>query len=306
MHATPRDFTGSKNPPTCSSVCPTTAAFATRQPTGSNAKFDHTLYTNYPLTGMHATIALRAVPHQQQLRVNAHGVLLMPQGRLHRSDDSQSRNVPVSPPIALCATPQAAGVHPSFNHSTAVFPLTGAHITVQCALCHVNNNYTTVPTDCDACHPTDYNGTNNPSHATSGFPTTCEVCHNTTDWTQAVFNHNKTTFPLTGAHATVPCAQCHVNNNYTDAADRLLRLPPDGLYRHHQSESRGQPASRPTARFAIRTSAGPHRRSITADGFPLTGAHATTGCAQCHTNNNYTTLPTDCYRLPPGRLERNH
>jgi hypothetical protein len=31
--------------------------------------------------------------------------------------------------------------------------------------------------------------------------------------------------------------------------------------------------------------------------FPLTGFHATAAvtCAMCHVNNNYTTLPTDCY-----------
>ena len=52
----------------------------------------------------------------------------------------------------------------------------------------------------------DYNGTTNPNHVQSGFPTTCVVCHNTTSWTNANFDHNKTAFPLTGAHATVPCA----------------------------------------------------------------------------------------------------
>ena len=36
----------------------------------------------------------------------------------------------------------------------------------------------------------------------------------TTAWTAATFNHNNTGFPLTGAHSTVQCAQCHVNGNY--------------------------------------------------------------------------------------------
>ena len=102
----------------------------------------------------------------------------------------------------------------TFNHAS-VFPLTGAHATTACAACHTNNNYTTLPTTCYGCHQTDYTGTNNPPHAASGFPTTCETCHTTTAWTGAVFNHNNTTFPLTGAHTTVPCASCHVNNNYT-------------------------------------------------------------------------------------------
>src|SRR5438309_8176344 len=31
----------------------------------------------------------------------------------------------------------------------------------------------------------------------------------------ASFDHSTTGFPLTGAHTTVQCAQCHVNGNYT-------------------------------------------------------------------------------------------
>ena len=115
-----------------------------------------------------------------------------------------------------------------FDHNKTTFPLTGAHTTVACATCHVNNNYTTLPTDCYGCHTKDFNGTTNPNHAKSGFPTTCAVCHNTTTWLNATFDHNKTAFPLTGAHTTVACATCHVNNNFTT-------LPTD-CYGCHQKD----------------------------------------------------------------------
>jgi hypothetical protein len=29
--------------------------------------------------------------------------------------------------------------------------------------------------------------------------------------------------------------------------------------------------------------------------FPLTGKHTTVACASCHVNNNYTSVPTDCF-----------
>ena len=89
-----------------------------------------------------------------------------------------------------------------------------------------------------ACHQADYTGTNNPPTSTAGFPTTCDTCHSTTNWLSATFDHNNTPFPLTGAHTTVPCAQCHVNNNYTTAADRLLLVPQGGLHRDQESGPR--------------------------------------------------------------------
>ena len=36
----------------------------------------------------------------------------------------------------------------------------------------------------------------------------------TAAWQPATFDHSKTGFPLTGAHATVACSQCHVNGKY--------------------------------------------------------------------------------------------
>jgi hypothetical protein len=104
----------------------------------------------------------------------------------------------------------------TFNHASTGWALTGAHVSVACTSCHVNNNYSLTSTACVTCHQTDYNNAITPvNHIQLGFPTTCEVCHNTVVWTAGTFNHNNTPFPLTGAHTTVPCASCHVNNNYT-------------------------------------------------------------------------------------------
>ncbi len=102
----------------------------------------------------------------------------------------------------------------SFNHNNTPFPLTGAHTTVQCAQCHVGGKFVGLSTDCGSCHMKEFNGTSNPNHAAAGFPTTCSFCHTTTSWAGAVFDHSKTPFPLTGAHNTVQCAQCHVNGKF--------------------------------------------------------------------------------------------
>ena len=65
-----------------------------------------------------------------------------------------------------------------------------------------------------ACHLTNYNNTTTPKHAAAGFPTDCAACHSTVVWTDAVFDHQKTLFPLTGAHLAVACSTCHSDGVY--------------------------------------------------------------------------------------------
>jgi nitrate/TMAO reductase-like tetraheme cytochrome c subunit len=101
-----------------------------------------------------------------------------------------------------------------FDHSQTGFPLTGAHVRVDCAQCHPGGRYTGTPMDCYSCHRADYNGTTNPNHQASSFPTQCQACHNTGAWKPASFDHNATRFPLTGAHTGVACAQCHPGGRY--------------------------------------------------------------------------------------------
>ena len=288
------DFTSSNNPPHVQLGLPHDCASCHSTANWLNAKFDHALYANYPLTGMHATVTC-AQCHVNNNYVNTPTACYA----CHQADftgTTAPNHVASGFPTdcSLCHT--TSGWSPSsFNHSTGAFPLTGAHTTVPCAQCHVNNNYTTVPTDCYSCHKADYTGTNSPPHAAVGFPTTCTTCHNTTSWTTATFDHNTTSFPLTGAHVSVPCTQCHTNNNYTTL--------PTACFGCHQADYNGT-NSPPHATAGFPTTCATCHNTTAWTGatfdhsttsFPLTGAHITVPCAQCHVNNNYTTVPTDCY-----------
>lgn len=93
-----------------------------------------------------------------------------------------------------------------FNHNTTNFPLTGSHIAIECQDCHVSG-YTGTSTLCDDCHHDNY--LNAPEHSSLGFPIECEQCHNTSAWEDATFDHNRTNFPLTGAHVNPGCEDCH-------------------------------------------------------------------------------------------------
>lgn len=288
-----KDFTASKNPPHVQLGLPHDCGTCHTTTDWLNAKFDHALYAHYPLTGMHATVAC-AQCHANNNYVSTPKDCYS----CHKGDFSSAaspNHVASGFPsdCSICHTTN--GWRPSsFNHSTTAFPLTGMHTTVQCAQCHTNNNYTTLPTTCVGCHQKDYNATNNPPHGPSGFPTDCVQCHNTTSWTLASFNHNNTSFPLTGAHATVQCAQCHVNNNYTT-------LPTTCVGCHQPDFNKATSPNHVASGFPTdctlchSTTAWTPSSFNHASVFPLTGAHTTVPCAQCHTNNNYTTLPTTCF-----------
>ena len=74
-----------------------------------------------------------------------------------------------------------------------------------------------------------------------------------TGWRPATFDHNKTRFPLTGAHQRVDCAHCHVGGRYTGT--------PTDCYACHQT--------------TYQATKNPNH---VAAGFPTT-------CASCHTTN---------------------
>jgi hypothetical protein len=260
-----------------------------------DAKFDHLKYTGYALTGIHATlpcIACHLGNVFQGIPASCFGC--------HQSDWSSTSN-PVHAAAGFpttCDTCHKTSnwTAVTFNHTLyANYPLTGAHATVTCVQCHVNNSYTATPTACYSCHQADYAGTTNPVHVAAGFPTDCTLCHSTTNWTTSTFNHATTAFPLTGAHLTVACATCHVNNNYTTL--------PTACYGCHQADYNGTTSPPHVAAGFPTTCATCHNTSSwTAatfnhnnTSFPLTGAHVTVPCASCHVNNNYTTLPTACY-----------
>ena len=101
----------------------------------------------------------------------------------------------------------------AFDHN-AIWPLQGAHTSLDCSSCHVSA--TLPPQDCFGCHADDYNATSNPDHQVAGFPTDCDLCHFPTHilWTQAVFDH---TFPITsGKHAQFDCTECHLTANFRE------------------------------------------------------------------------------------------
>jgi hypothetical protein len=182
-----------------------------------------------------------------------------------------------------------------FDHGKTRFPLTGAHTRTACDRCHPGGRYAGTPTTCFSCHEADYNATASPNHRAAGIPTQCQSCHNTGAWKPANFDHDKTRFPLTGAHARTDCTRCHAGGRYAGT--------PTDCYSCHQSDYAGttnpnhQASGFPTQCQTCHNTAAWKPASIdhSKTRFPLTGAHVRVECTQCHTGGRYTGTPTDCY-----------
>ncbi len=295
------DYNGTTNPNHAQAgfsqqcqTCHTTAAWIP-------ATFDHSK-TVFPLTGAHVNVACNLCHINGQFAnapTDCYGCHAQDFNKTTAPNHVQSG---ISQQCQICHS-TTAWQPATFDHSKTSFPLTGAHTSVACGTCHTDNFAGTLPTNCYGCHAKDYAGTANiagvPNHANAGFSQDCTQCHTTATWLNATFNHNATSFPLTGAHTTVPCATCHTDNfagtlptncygchakDYSNTATIAgvpnhvtANFPQDCTLCHSTS-------SWLNATFNHNTTA-----------FPLTGAHTTVPCATCHTDNYAGTLPTNCY-----------
>ncbi|UCF66430.1 MAG: hypothetical protein JSV80_11605, partial [Acidobacteriota bacterium] len=190
------------------------------------------------------------------------------------------------------------------NHVITRFPLTGSHAALDCDACHNREGsgameFVNVPTECVACHLDDYLRAREPDHEGLGFPKDCSECHSSTEWSSSHligsdFDHDRTGFPLTGAHRVVDCAACHVGGVFagTDSdcischrTDFEATTEPDHLASgfdtncslcHTTTSWRGE-------NFDHSTTA-----------FPLTGSHQAVDCTACHGDGVFEGKSTEC------------
>lgn len=201
----------------------------------------------------------------------------------------------------------------AFNHATSIFPLTGAHQTVDCSQCH-KNGYANTPINCYDCHQIKYTGTTNPNHQAISISTDCSSCHSTnTGWKPAQFPQHNNYFALTGAHAVISsdCAKCH-NGNYSNIANTCTAC-------HQKSyDSALNPnhtlAGISTACESCHNSNAwiPSTFNHSTTGFELTGKHSSTQCSSCHkgTTSGLNQFCTSChqndYNTAPNHLSQGY
>lgn len=183
-------------------TCHVTASSALR----TDSLFDHRL-TGFVLTERHQTIECATCHKEKKFSLReTNCVSCHPD--VHKNKLGET--------CAQCHVTQAwLGAEMMRQHEKGRFVLTGAHEAIPCKQCHVDGNFRLVYTGCRPCHEGLFPKTRSPDHVAANFGYGCDQCHSTGNWRPSIFDHGTTRFPLTGAHATMRCTSCHVNDNYT-------------------------------------------------------------------------------------------
>lgn len=100
----------------------------------------------------------------------------------------------------------------NFDHNKTNFVLLGKHSTTTCDKCHLEEKmngkkeflFISLNPDCESCHKDVHNG-----QFIENGSNNCQQCHSFNNWSPEKFDHNKTNFPITGAHLNVTCSKCH-------------------------------------------------------------------------------------------------
>ena len=183
-------------------------------------------------------------------------------------------------------------------HDAQFFPVySGKHVGTwnSCADCHTNPaSYKTFT--CIDCHAHNQTDMNNGHEGVGGYTyasIACYQCHPTGS-KDGSFNHNTSIFPLTGAHITTPCSDCHISGfsgtptecsachltvyNQSNNPNHIALGIPSTCINCHTTNPGWKPAT-----FAVHNNY-----------YPLTGAHTTTDCSNCHPGGNYNNTPKNC------------
>ncbi|NUN69739.1 MAG: hypothetical protein HUU02_08520, partial [Bacteroidetes bacterium] len=183
----------------------------------------------------------------------------------------------------------------SFDHAKTNFALLGAHASVECSSCHTGDRFKGLSSNCFSCHQKDYAAVKTPDHAAAGFDRECTTCHTTMQWQPSTFDHNRTQYPLTGAHRTAECSSCHTNGTFKGIARDCYTCHQRDLASLKTPDHVKGQFSRDCLTCHTNTVWKPSTFDHAKSSYPLQGAHRAADCSSCHVNEQYKGLPNDCY-----------
>jgi hypothetical protein len=227
-------------------------------------EFQHEAETEFPLLGGHAELVCNDC-HAEQLFEETDTSCIS----CHQKDDSHKGLLGEG--CGDCHS-ETSWTQSRFQHDTFTkFPLLDSHAVLECQVCHAAPVTESNPgTDCISCHLED-----DPHGGQLGEA--CGDCHNEVDWTDSVqFDHDFTSFPLTGLHKQAECNTCHESSKFQDVLTECVdcHLEED-VHKGGLGEDCGSchsPVGWEHWRFD---------HYIAAD-FILDGAHTDLKCAECH------------------------
>jgi hypothetical protein len=179
-----------------------------------------------------------------------------------------------------------------FDHNVFSFELTGKHTRVACVQCHINaralTDFTTTAQDCYSCHYQD--------DAHQGqYGTECSACHTPSDWEAVNFDHSRSNFPLTGAHAGVACENCHASGQFSGLSTECSTCHEDPVF--HAGMFGSDCGSCHTTGNWSASYDGPHPAIADEGGSGVN--HGGASCRDCHTQTLQAATCTKCHEGNP-------
>jgi hypothetical protein len=162
------------------------------------------------------------------------------------------------------------------QHNQSKFPLKGAHEASPCFECHKKQtkwNFRGIGENCKDCHkdihqsfiPGKYYPEDN-----------CKICHNEIKWNAVSFDHSKTEFMLSGAHAKQECRSCHMKQDSKGIKQQIFTGLPKNCSNCHNDN---------------------HYRQFEKNGI--------TNCIECHNTDNWKATGFD-HNKTAFRLDGKH
>ncbi len=190
----------------------------------------------------------------------------------------------------------------NFDHNRTDFALKGKHEAVDCKKCHVSEHMTDpLPHNtCAECHKDFHEG------QFAGLvtpPPDCATCHTVDAFTESSYTleqHNKSKFPLEGAHVATPCFACHLKETkwvFRKIGERCVDCHKD--VHNGQIDAKWYPnnaCDKCHVTSSWRDSQFDHSKTE----FTLKGAHQKQDCRACHVPDlankygKFADLPSAC------------
>jgi hypothetical protein len=255
--------------------------------------FDHTR-TKFSLLGKHAVVACEKC---HKAPGEPGGKKFAPIAPASYADCAPCHTSPHRPgavkgACSSCHDPAGWGLamEKPFDHALTKYPLAGAHARVRCIACHQKvegKNFAATfqrPfARCTDCHSDRHDGAFAKAYAND-----CSRCHTVRAYSPSTYSfaqHQESSWPLTGAHRAVLCADCHRKG--PSGTPLVFRFKDNRCQACHEDAHRGQFAAqmKQGGCASCHTTEGWKKTAFahgTLTSFPLEGKHAPAKCESCH------------------------
>lgn len=253
----------------------------------SKNPFDHSK-TDYPLLGLHKNVDCKACHKAESyLEPIAHAACKNCHSDYHRGEFTRKN------PQADCQ--QCHSVYKDFTatsygleeHNRSNFPLVGGHAATPCFACHVSEDkwtFRSIGERCIDCHDDVHAGKISAKY----YPDQdCEVCHSPASWSDVLFEHDQTGYPLLGQHAKVDCRNCHFSDDaHQDIEKQQFSFADKNCVQCHTNVHGNQFEKEGKTTCTDCHNSFEDWAVITFDHnttrFPLEGKHKEAACSACH------------------------